>query len=247
MSQAAGETAPQMGHRAVIPPTVNPPVDRVDEGLLQRFAKVWLPDLSDAVGQLYTMDPAIRPFYSPIPRLIGQALTVKAPAGDNLAIHGALTMCRPGDVLVVDWRGFTDACATGASSLVAPRKRGLRGAIVDGAWRDIGELRSMQFPVFARCASAFSPPKDRWGEVNVPVSCGGVVVGPGDIIVGDEEGVVVIPLKWAEGVIDSVKPYEGPAREEDYTPERIAADLGRRHQRFKAIHEEYGATVPDFE
>jgi 4-hydroxy-4-methyl-2-oxoglutarate aldolase len=99
-----------------------------------------------------------------LPCTVAQALTVTAPPGDNPTIHGALTMVQPGDVLVVDWRGHTARCATGASSLVVPMHRGLRGAVVDGAWRDVGELRALAFPICARALTAFSPPKDRVGE-----------------------------------------------------------------------------------
>lgn len=243
MNQMVDETPPGMGHRAVIPPTVNPPADRVPDSLLSRFSDVWLPDLSDAVGSFYTMDPMIRPLYSPAPRLLGQALTVKAPPGDNLVIHGALTMVNPGDVLVIDWRGYVHGCATGASSLIGPVRGGLRGAVVDGAWRDVGELRAMQFPLFARCVSAFSPPKDRPGEINVPVSCGGVVVCPGDIVVGDEEGVVVVPLGWAERVIASLNQHEGPASAEAIPAERLDAELETKRLRFKKIVEDYGGRL----
>lgn len=238
------DEAPRMGHRAVIPPTVNPPVDRVPDALLRRFRDVWVPDVSDAVGPFYTMDPMIRPFYTPSPRLLGQALTVKVPPGDNLAIHGAMTMVRPGDVLVIDWRGYVDGCGAGAQSLIGPMRGGLRGLVIDGAWRDIGELKSMRLPLFARCASAFSPPKDRPGEVNVPISCGGVVVCPGDIIVGDEEGVVVVPRTWAERVIDSVSEYQGPTPVASVPEDHLKEQQATRQLRFKMIVEDYGGSVP---
>ena len=156
------------GHRPVVPPIVRAHAPPADPALLERFRTAFIPDVSDAVGQLYTMDRGIRPLYEPIPRLVGQALTVKAAPGDNLAVHGALGMVRDGDVLVIDWRG-TDACATGAGSLALPIRDGLRGAVVDGGWRDVGELEALGFPVFGRGISAWSPPKTRPGEINVPV------------------------------------------------------------------------------
>jgi 4-hydroxy-4-methyl-2-oxoglutarate aldolase len=211
MSQTEQDQAvPYIGHRPVIPPVINASVERVPEALLDRYRRSYVPDLSDAVGALYTMDAGVKPLYAGMPRVVGQALTVKAPPGDNLTIHGALTMVEPGDVLVVDWRGFVDGCATGASALVVPMQRGLRGVVADGAWRDVGELRAMGFPICARALTAFSPPKDWVGEINVPVSCGGVVVSPGDLVVGDDEGVVVVPQRWAAQVADALTDYEGP-------------------------------------
>lgn len=232
----------RLGHRPVIPPVVNPSPEPLPEALLERFREAYLPDLSDAVGNLYTMSPAIRPVYSPSPRLLGQALTVKAPPGDNLFVHGALTMVQPGDVLVIDWRGYVEGCASGASSLAVPMTRGLRGAVVDGAWRDVGELRAMGLPLFARSLSAFSPPKDRPGEINVPVACGGVVVAPGDLIVGDEEGVVVVPRAWIDRVSDSLKPYRRPASVQDFDLAQLQRGLVDKEDYFRRVIADYGGT-----
>ncbi len=185
------------GHRPVIPPKVVRKARNTEAAVLQRLLSAYLPDVSDAVGPLYTMDSGIRPVYQPIRRLVGWALTVKSPPGDNLTVHGALSMVQEGDVLVIDWRG-SDACATGAGSLVVPRRHGLLGAVVDGGWRDIAELQAIDFPVFARSVSPYSPPKSQAGEINVPVSCGGVVVHPGDVVVADVEGVVIVPLAHAD-------------------------------------------------
>lgn len=241
MNQVTRSNQPaRMGHRPVIPPVVNSSPAPISERLLERFREAYVPDVSDAVGNLYTMTPAIRPLYGPLPRLLGQALTVKAPPGDNLTVHGALTMVQPGDVLVIDWRGYVDGCALGASSLAVPITRGLRGAVVDGAWRDVGELRAIGFPLFARCASAFSPPKDRPGEINVAVACGGVVVAPGDLVVGDEEGIVVVPRVWIERVADSLKVYRRPASVHDFDLPRLERALVEKEERFRDIVADYG-------
>lgn len=194
------------GHRPVVPPKIVRDVPRLSNAILKRFSTAYLPDVSDAVGLLYTMDSGIRPLYQPIVRLVGLALTVKAPPGDNLTVHGALSMVQDGDVLVIDWRG-SDACATGAGSLVVPMRHGLRGAVADGGWRDVAELRAINFPVFARSISPFSPPKNQPGEINVPVSCGGVVVNAGDVVVADIEGVAIVPREHAEAVAASLRDY----------------------------------------
>jgi regulator of RNase E activity RraA len=243
--EAPKEVPEPLGHRPVIPPEVNGVASRVPESLLERFRTAYVPDLSDAVGPLYTMHPGIRPLYSPMARVVGQALTVKAPPGDNLTVHGAFSMVRPGDVLVIDWRGYIDGCATGASSLAVPITHGLRGVVADGAWRDLGELRAIGFPICARGLSAFSPPKDRPGEINTAVSCGGVVVHPGDIVVGDEEGVVVIPLRWAETVLDSLSEYKAPTRVEDWDLAQLETSIASRRRRFRLIVESYGGRVRD--
>ena len=234
MSQIEPQQAvPYIGHRPVIPPRLNPAVPRVPEALLDRFRRAYVPDLSDAVGALYTMEAGIQPLYAGMPRVVGQALTVKAPPGDNLTVHGALTMVEPGDILVIDWRGHTESCATGASALVVPISRGLKGVVVDGAWRDVGELRALHFPICARGLTAFSPPKDRTGEINVPVACGGVVVEPGDIVVGDEEGVVVVPQRWAAQVAEAVGEYEGPKAFEEYDIAALEPGYEQRQRYFE--------------
>jgi 4-hydroxy-4-methyl-2-oxoglutarate aldolase len=223
------------GHVAVIPPRVLDGAARADASLLERYAGAYVPDISDAVGPLYTMDPGLKPLYGPMPRIVGQALTVKTPPGDNLTVHGALGMVQPGDVLVIDARGYTGACATGAMSLVIPIRQGLRGAIVDGAWRDAAELQALNFPVCGRGLAAFSPPKQRLGEINVPVSCGGVVVCPGDIVVGDGEGVVVVPRDQAIAVADSLPPHRQGLTISDCDIADLEQDAARRRQYFEQV------------
>jgi regulator of RNase E activity RraA len=240
MSQTEQGQVASYGHRPVIRPVINAAVPRVPDALLRRFETAYVPDLSDAVGAIYTMQAAIKPLYSPMRRLVGQALTAKAPPGDNLTVHGALAQVQPGDVLIVDWRGHLDGCATGASTLVVPITRGLRGAVVDGAWRDVAELRALDFPICARGTTAFSPPKDRPGEINVPVSCGGVVVAPGDIVVGDEEGVVVVPRRWAETVLDSLPEHRAPAGLEGYDVPAMTDAAARRDRYFHQVVASYG-------
>jgi len=170
------------GHTPVLPPKWVRNVPRVDDSVLESFRDFPVPDISDAVGALYTMSPAIRPLYEPIGRLVGRALTVKAPAGDSLTIHGAITQCQPGDVLVIDWRGHLESCSGGSGMLMGPIRQGLAGIVIDGAWRDIPDLQALGFPIFGRGTSSVSRAKTQLGEINVPVSCGGVVVNAGDVI-----------------------------------------------------------------
>lgn len=232
------------GHKPLVPPRVLEHAPPVPEKVLERFATAYVPDVSDAVGQIYTLDASIRPLYQPIRRLVGQALTVKAPPGDNLTVHGALAMVRPRDVLVIDWRG-TDACATGAGSLALPIRSGLRGAVVDGGWRDVAELQALDFPVFGRNISAFSPPKTRPGEINVPVSCGGVVVHPGDVVVADVEGIVIVPREHAELVANSLRDYRPHTSIDEWDLDRLMQAKADRWRRFQEIvRERGGGTLP---
>jgi regulator of RNase E activity RraA len=232
------------GHRPVVPPIVRAHAPDPDWQLLERFRRAFVPDVSDAVGQLYSMDRGIQPLYQPIPRLVGQALTVKAVPGDNLAVHGALAMVRDGDVLVIDWRG-TDACGTGAGSLALPIRDGLRGAVIDGGWRDVAELEALQFPVFGRGVSAFSPPKTRPGEINVPVTCGGVVVQPGDIVVGDREGVAIVPRAYAAEVAASLREYEPHRSVEEWDADMLERARADRLRRFEEIVRELGGSFDE--
>jgi regulator of RNase E activity RraA len=236
----------QMGHRPVVGPRIVREFPRLPEALVERFRTVYLPDVSDAVGHLYTLDPSIRPLYRPMKRLVGLALTVKAPPGDNFTIHGALNMARAGDVLVVDWRGYTDGCGTGAASLMPAISRGLAGVVVDGGWRDIAELQAVDFPIFGKSIAAFSPPKSRPGEINVPVCCGGVIVHAGDLIVADEEGAVVVPRDYASVVADALSEYSPPTSLQDWDVERLSRSEADRRRYYEAVFEARGGSYVEW-
>lgn len=244
MKKAETEMTDWVVHHPVVVPIVNDPVPRVPEETLRRLEECYLPDLSDAVGALYTMDRDIRPLYGGMRKLAGQALTVKLPPGDNLTLHGALGMVQPGDVLVVDWRGYVGACATGASSLRLPLLQGLRGVVVDGAWRDVRELEALDVPICGRGLSAFSPPKAQAGEINTAVACGGVVVFPGDFVVGDDEGTVVIPQHSIERVLEAVAPYQPPSAEpENWNLAAMERGMADRTRAFRQVVEAAGGIM----
>src|SRR6185295_7765714 len=128
--------SPLLYKQPLIPPMIGRNVPRPPAELVERFRNFYLPDISDKVGQLYTMDSGIRPLYQPIRRLVGVALTVKMPPGDNMMVQMGLAAAQPGDVLVVDWRGYTEACGTGTGSMTPAIARGLAGVVIDGGWRD---------------------------------------------------------------------------------------------------------------
>jgi 4-hydroxy-4-methyl-2-oxoglutarate aldolase len=191
-------------HEPVIPPRLIRDVPRLDPMWFDRFGAVRTPDIAEQVGLLYTMDPGIHPLYEPMSRLAGQALTVKPWPGDGLAMFGAAELVEPGDVMVVGGRGQLDVSRGGFHVLAVPRARGLRGVVLDGAIRDAVEMQEVGFPVFARAGTPHPSSKRRAGEINVPVACGGVIVEPGDLVVADDEGVVVIPRLHVDSVWDAV-------------------------------------------
>ncbi|MFJ7217482.1 RraA family protein [Amycolatopsis sp. NPDC098790] len=144
--------------------------------------------------------------------MAGTAVTVRTRAGDNLAVYRAFGHCRPGNVLVVDGGGALDQALMGDIMTSYAERAGLAGVVVDGAIRDVAAIRRRPFPVFARGVTHRGPHKNGPGEVNVPVSIGGMVVHPGDLVVGDEDGVLAIPVADAPAVLAGAR--DQAAREE---------------------------------
>lgn len=153
----------------------------------------------------------LRPFHRGGP-MAGPAFTIRTAAGDNRTIHQALELFRPGDVLVIDGGGDEGRALIGEIMATIAESRGAAGMVIDGAIRDAGALARSDFPVFARAAIHRGPYKNGPGHTGVPVSIGGMVVHPGDVVVGDEDGVVAFPPSIAAELIRSVREQE--AREE---------------------------------
>jgi 4-hydroxy-4-methyl-2-oxoglutarate aldolase len=156
--------------------------------------------IHEAQGQRGAFDNGLRPI-DPTLRLGGRALTVDCRPSDNLALHYALTKARPGDVLVVDAKGFTEAGPWGDILTLAAQKLGVAGLIMDGAVRDANAIIDMGFPVFTRALSIKGANKHQPGRVNVPVIIGGVLVQPGAIVIGDRDGLVLVEADEVEDVI----------------------------------------------
>lgn len=146
----------------------------------------------------------LRAFHRP-KALVGTAVTVRTRAGDNLAIHRAFDYCRPGDVLVIDGAGEITQALMGDIMASFAERIGVRGLVIDGAIRDVGSLRQRDFPVYARGVTHRGPYKNGPGEINVPVTVGGTVVMPGDLIVGDEDGLLAISPVDVEAVIEGAR------------------------------------------
>lgn len=165
---------------------------RADAATFERLRKSGAATVHEALGRIGAMDSAIKPL-DPSMRVAGRALTVDSAPGDNLMIQYAVTIARPGDVLVVDAKAFTEAGPWGDVLSLYAQKVGLEGLVIDGAVRDSQDVIAMGFPVFSRAVSIKGTDKYHPGGVNVPIHCAGTTVNPDDIIVGDADGIVVLP------------------------------------------------------
>ena len=150
----------------------------------------------------------IRPFHRVNEVMVGRALTVRVAAGDNLEIHKALDLIQPGDVIVVDGDGETSRALIGEIMTTIAQTRGAAGFVINGAIRDSSVIAGSEFPCFARAAIHRGPYKNGPGEINVKVSIGGLIVEPGDIVVGDDDGVVAFPQAIAATLLEAVHKQE---------------------------------------
>lgn len=191
-------------------------VERPSTELVSGLSAFDTPAVSDMMNRLYTMAPSIRSLTSSDLRLAGPACTVKVYPGDNLMVHKALDVARPGDVIAVDTSASTMTAVLGDLISTKARHRGVAGFVVDGLIRDLPGIRALgDFPVFASGVTPIGPLHRGPGEINYPISVGGIVVHPGDVIVGDLNGVVVVPTDIAEQVLERLT--ERSAAEADYT------------------------------
>jgi 4-hydroxy-4-methyl-2-oxoglutarate aldolase len=171
---------------------------RPSADLLAAFGEAASSQVADAMSRLGGMEHAIRAQWA-LPRTIGAAVTVWCHAGDNVMYHKAVSVSQPGDILVINTQGSGNA-GWGELLATSARKAGIRGVVLDGMARDIDALEAMRFPVWARGLSVSGCNKDGAGEVGAIVACGGVAVRPGDVIVGDRDGVTVVPFEDAAEV-----------------------------------------------
>jgi regulator of RNase E activity RraA len=176
---------------------INPAVTPVPSALIEAFREVVTPHISDNLGRHIGARGLTR--LNKTGKLVGTALTVKTRPGDNLLIYKAMQQLQPGHVLVIDAEGDVNNAVIGELVKLYADMRGCVGYVVDGAIRDVVAFEHT--PLYARAVIHCGPRKDGPGEVNVPVSIGGMIVNPGDIIVGDEDGVVAVPREQAEEVL----------------------------------------------
>jgi RraA family protein len=176
---------------------------RPDKSLVEAFSNLPVANIDDCLNRLSAVHQDIRPVNKA--KLLGTAFTVKVPEGDNLMFHKAMDMAKEGDVIVIDAGGCTNRSIFGELMINYCKIRGLAGVIVDGSIRDYDALSILDFPVYARGITPNGPYKNGPGEINTIISFGGQVVRPGDIVVGDTDGILFIHPEEAEELLSKVQ------------------------------------------
>ena len=179
-----------------------PAPPRISQQIVDRFRGLASSNLADAMGRFNFMDSGIRSRSKLA--LYGRAVTVLCRPADNLMVHKALQLAEPGDIVVVSTSGNTTSAVFGELMCHTAATKKLGGIIVDGAIRDVEGITALGFPAYSRAVCPGGCDKDGPGEINVPISCGNTVVMPGDIVVGDDDGVAVVPAAHAEEVLSLV-------------------------------------------
>jgi len=174
--------------------------ERVPAAIIKQAAKLQPAILADVAGRRGAMHGRIKAL-RPRMKMAGTAFTVEVRPGDNLMIHAAIAMAKPGDVLVIDGKGDQSSALMGTIMMAACQKLGIAGVVIDGACRDSLEIDEMDYPVFSVGTNPNGPTKNVPGRIGHPISCGGVMVYPGDFIIGDGDGVVVVERAKIEGLL----------------------------------------------
>lgn len=180
-------------------------IDRPEKNLIEQFKYLPVANIDDNMGRIACVNTAIKPFNKS--KLLGCAFTVKVPQGDNLMFHKALDMAKEGDIIVVAGGGNEERALCGEIMINYAKLKKLGGFLIDGAIRDVDTTRIVDFPVYAKGVNPNGPYKNGPGEINVPVAIGGQVIFPGDIIVGDEDGVIAVRPKDALELLEKVRKF----------------------------------------
>ena len=221
-------------------PTIVKNIPRADASVIEALGKLGVATVHEAQGRSGLLRPYMRPIY-PAARVAGSAITILCQAGDNLMIHAAIEVCRPGDVLVVTTTSESTDGMFGELLAVSARAHGVVGLLIDAGVRDVADLTTMEFPVWSKAISAQGTVKATAGSVNVPVVCAGAAIAPGDVIVGDVDGVVVVPRKAAADVARLGN--ERIAKEEKSRERLRKGELGLDFYGLRAKLTELGVTI----
>ena len=184
----------------------------LSEEQLAKWAEIPAAVVSDCQNRGMAMQAAIKPI-DRTRKIVGQARTVDCMVADNSALHAAIQTCEPGDILVANGQGFEDVAIWGGLMTQAALEKGVRALVLDGAVRDVEEIIENGFPVFARAVVPRGPHKGFGGAIDRPVACGGVSVSPGDLVIGDADGVAIVPLGVHEQILQAAT--EKLAKEEE--------------------------------
>jgi len=223
-------------------PTIVRNIPRADADVIRTLGQLGVATVHEAQARSGLLRPYIRPIY-PTARVAGSAITISCQAGDNLMIHAAIELCRQGDVLVVTTTSESTDGMFGELLAVSARAHGVVGLLIDAGVRDVADLTSMEFPVWSKAISAQGTVKATAGSVNVPVVCAGASIAPGDVIVGDVDGVVVVQRQAASEVARLGN--ERVAKEEKSRERLRKGELGLDFYGLRAKLTELGVRIVD--
>lgn len=217
-------------------------IDRADHEVVAGLGEAGVATAHEAAGRVGLLDPGIRPIQAGS-RVAGSAVTVLCPVGDNMMIHAAVEVVADGDLLVVATTAPSTYGMFGELLATSLRARGCRGLVIDAGVRDIADLRRMGFPVWSRAVHAQGTVKETPGAVNIPITLGGTRVDPGDVVIADDDGVMIVPRGSATAVLDACR--ERLAKEDETRRRLESGELGLDFYGLRAKLEDLGVRWVD--
>ena len=218
-------------------------INRPDRELVEKFRGIPSSNISDMMNRMFNMYGDLR-CYTKGANMVGTALTVHVAEGDNALLHLAMDLAKPGDVIVLDGSGCMSRALCGEIMFNYAKSKGIAGFVLDGCIRDADALDDLGFPVYAKGITPQGPWKIGYGEINVPIACCGQVVFPGDIIVGDPDGIVVIRPDMAEEVLAAVGPkFAGEQKTLSNYDKGIYPDRAKHEAAYRKTVTDSGCTI----